>query len=165
MTPINWVLTQINATQLTYHYICHSSFAELSRFHRIGNTVNRTCNTDRYILNCLLIMAVVFTPLQGALSGLGNACPADHHTMATGERACDNHSANTATTSEKDRCSRDCNDGGCGCVCGLAHGTVFLPTVTQIPLIDRHPVFQVDPLNRKIGHITSPPLHPPQMQL
>jgi hypothetical protein len=129
-----------------------------------GNPVSTLRHTSYDFLKGLLMMALVFAPIQGALSAPGHPCPADHHLAMMADNLDDSHHR-TDTASEEHCCTQDCVSESCDIACGNVSVMPFLPIFTWIPLTNLYLVFQNYSLDAQTGRVTSPLLHPPQTSI
>lgn len=125
--------------------------------------VNWTKHTDSTLLRWLLIVAVVFAPLQGALSMPGHVCHVDQSVTKV-EPSCHHSQTGAADNpaSLEDPWCKDCANGNCGGACGFFHITFSLPAFAQFVFSETHFVMQPQVSDQQTGRVTSPPLRPPK---
>ena len=126
--------------------------------------MNRSGYADNAVLRWLLVVTLVFAPLQGAFSAIEHVCDTDHSEMAVETTPCHHGDPVTKddTASEKDCCEKNCVEGGCYGICSFFHITSSLPAFTQFLLHDTRVVLQANLSDLHFGRFTSPPFRPPQ---
>ncbi|MCO6414009.1 MAG: hypothetical protein J5I92_14805 [Thiogranum sp.] len=129
-------------------------------------SVQRNPITDSPALKWLLIIALVFAPLQGAVSAFGNGCHPDHAMMAaevsgSGAQA----AADTDATQQECLCDHCGDNGICdsACHCNAAPASAFLTSFARLAVSDPRLPPRAQVLEPFFSHFVSPLLHPPQI--
>ena len=129
-------------------------------------SVQRNPITDYPALKWLLVIALVFAPLQGAMSAFGHGCHADHAMMAA-EVSSSGTQAAAETDATEEACLCDhCDDNGVcdsACDCNAAPVSAFLIGVAPLAVSASRLPLQAQVLEQFFSHFVSPLLHPPQI--
>lgn len=114
-------------------------------------------------LKWLLVIVLVFAPLQGVMSALGHDCHADP-AMMVAEVSGSDTSARADINIAKIKCLCDhCDDKVvCDNVCNAAHIGAFLTGFAPSGLIEPRLLPQTQVSDQLFSYVVSPLLHPPQ---
>ncbi|MDT8388515.1 MAG: hypothetical protein RQ736_13480 [Thiogranum sp.] len=128
-------------------------------------SVHRNPITGYPALKWLLVMVLVFAPLQGARSALEDGCHSGHAMMAAEASGSGPHAAaDTDATQEQCLCDH-CDDGGIckgACDCNAAAVSAFQVGFAPLPVNTSRPPLQARVLEPFFSQFVSPLLHPPQ---
>lgn len=128
--------------------------------------VQRNPITDHPALKWLLVIALVFAPLQVAMSAFGNDCHVDHVMMAAEVSSSGTQAAvDTDVTEENCLCDHCANKAVCdsACDCNAVPVSAFLIDFAPLAVSDPHLPPQVQVLEQLFSYFVSPLLHPPQI--
>jgi len=118
-------------------------------------------------IDCLLVLAIAFAPLRGALSAYQDGCEHASDTVATqmnGLAA----AADTVTGHDHSGAAHDCCKQGCDCndcagACSLVHATFYLPSPILVFLNTHHTAYEAQSMTFHIGRAFPPLFHPPRV--
>lgn len=120
--------------------------------------------TGHSALKWLLVVVLVFAPLQGALTAYDHDCHADHEAAVDDRAGNSTLSVVDSDTTEKQCLCDDCSGQvACDSACNAAPNSVVLISFVPLRVSDLHPLLQAEAMERLVSHCVTPLLHPPKM--
>ena len=118
-------------------------------------------------IDCLLVLAIAFAPLQGALSAYKDGCEHASNTVAV---QADGHAvlADTDTSQDHTGAARHCCEKGCNChdcagACSLVHASFYLPSPLLVFSSNHYTAYETQSMTFHIGRAVPPLFRPPRV--